>query len=84
MLPPACLAPVTPDQDSAVTITAIPPITEPDPSALVCPGDRVGHCSSCQRKTQRYGSGGSPLCRWCLEPVRAKWGAAVRYVDTRP
>jgi hypothetical protein len=37
--------------------TPVPPITEPDPSALTCPGDRVGLCAGCQRKTHKYGSG---------------------------
>ncbi|MFI9772715.1 DUF6233 domain-containing protein [Streptomyces sp. NPDC052415] len=43
------------------TPTPPPPISEPDPSALTCPGDRVGLCAACQRKTHRYGTGGSPL-----------------------
>ncbi|MDC0771732.1 hypothetical protein [Streptomyces sp. HD] len=42
--------------------TPPPPLSEPDPSALICPGDQVGLCAGCQRKTHRYGSGGSPLC----------------------
>ncbi|MFE2218509.1 hypothetical protein ACFW93_42180 [Streptomyces canus] len=36
-----------------------------------------------QRKTDRYGSGGSPLCQWCMSPVQEKWGAGVRYSSTR-
>ncbi|MER5698021.1 hypothetical protein ABT255_31520 [Streptomyces mirabilis] len=63
--------------------TPIPPITEPDPSALTCPGDRVGLCAGCQRKTHKYGSGGSPLCQWCMSPVMEQWGPTVRYVSTR-
>ncbi|MEU6444815.1 hypothetical protein [Streptomyces sp. NPDC047046] len=64
-------------------MTTPPPITEPDPSALVCSGDKVGLCAECQRKTHRYGSGGSPLCQWCMEPVKAGWGPSVRFVSTR-
>jgi hypothetical protein len=41
--------------------TPTPPVTEPDPSALTCPGDQVGPCATCQRKTHKYGRGGSPL-----------------------
>ncbi|MFD9466693.1 hypothetical protein [Streptomyces sp. NPDC060027] len=63
--------------------TAPPPISEPDPSALVCPGDKVGPCGNCQRKTHKYGHGGSPLCRWCMAPVREGWGPAVRFKNTR-
>ncbi|MFD3843022.1 hypothetical protein ACFWWC_43420 [Streptomyces sp. NPDC058642] len=53
-----------------LTITSPPPLSEPDPSALVCSGDRVGLCAGCQRKTHRYGSGGEPLSLgvdrlWC-------------------
>lgn len=44
---------------------------------------RSGEVQRSQRKTHRYGSGGSPLCQWCLAQVQAKWGAAVRYVSTR-
>jgi hypothetical protein len=59
-----------------------PPITEPDPSALICPGDKVGPCTGCQRKAHRYGSGGSP--QWCMETVKSGWGPSVRFVSTRP
>lgn len=65
-------------------MTTPPPLSEPDPSALICAGDRVGHCAGCQRKTHRYGSGGSPLCQWCMESVKAGWGSTVRFVSTRP
>jgi hypothetical protein len=46
------------------------PVSEPDPSALTCPGDKGSPCAACQRKTQEYGSGGSPLSLlvdrvWC-------------------
>lgn len=61
----------------------VPPISEPDPSARVCPGDKVGLCAMCQRKTHKYGDGGFPLCQWCAVPVMAKWGPAVRFVNTR-
>jgi hypothetical protein len=27
--------------------TPIPPVSEPDPSALTCPGDQVGPCATC-------------------------------------
>ncbi|WP_328980634.1 hypothetical protein [Streptomyces canus] len=64
-------------------MTTPPPLSEPDPSALICPGDRIGHCAGCQRRTHRYGSGGSPLCPWCMQPVQEKWGAGVRYTSTR-
>jgi hypothetical protein len=57
------------------------PITEPDPSALVCSGNQVGPCATCQRKTHKYGSGGSPLCQWCMAAVTAK-GAPVRHTST--
>ncbi|MGY6026853.1 hypothetical protein [Streptomyces spinosirectus] len=60
-----------------------PPNTEPDPSALVCPGDKIGPCAICQRKTHKYGTGGIPLCQWCLAPVQELWGPMVRFVSTR-
>lgn len=63
--------------------TPAPPIAELDPSALTCPGDRVGHCAGCQRKTHRYGSGGSPLCQWCMALVMERWGSTVRFTSTR-
>lgn len=63
--------------------TPPPPASEPDPSALTCPGDQVGLCAGCQRKTHRYGNGGCPLCQWCMAPVQEKWGTAVRYTSTR-
>lgn len=57
------------------TTTPAPPIAEPDPSALTCPGGRVGPCSGCQRQTHTYGSGGSPLCQWCMTPL---WRSGAR------
>lgn len=51
-----------------MTSTPPPPISEPDPSALVCAGDKVGLCAICQRKTHKYGSGGSPLCSGAWGP----------------
>ncbi|MFE1444155.1 hypothetical protein [Streptomyces sp. NPDC058739] len=60
-----------------------PPVNEPDPFALVCPGDQVGPCAACQRKTHKYGRGGTPLCRWCMAPALAKWGTNARYIDNR-
>ncbi|ALV31389.1 hypothetical protein [Streptomyces sp. CdTB01] len=64
--------------------TPPPPVSEPDPSALTCPGDKVGPCAACQRKTHKYGSGGSPLCQWCMASAQEKWGPGVRYTSTRP
>ncbi|MFI6661219.1 hypothetical protein ACIBL8_37435 [Streptomyces sp. NPDC050523] len=63
--------------------TAPPPATEPDPSALVCSGDKVGPRTVCQRKNHKYGSGGSPLCQWCMAAVEEKWGPAMRHTSTR-
>ncbi|GGV87206.1 hypothetical protein GCM10010294_68810 [Streptomyces griseoloalbus] len=63
--------------------TPPPPVTEPDPSALTCPGDKVGPCATCQRKTHRYGTGGSPLCGWCMAAAQDRWGPGVRYNSTR-
>jgi hypothetical protein len=63
--------------------TPPPPVTEPDTSALICPGDQVGPCASCQRKTHKYGRGGRPLCQWCMAPAMEKWDPIVRYVNTR-
>ncbi|MFF2847620.1 hypothetical protein ACFVT5_15055 [Streptomyces sp. NPDC058001] len=63
--------------------TSPPPVSEPDPSALTCPGDRVGLCAGCQPKTYRYGTGGCPLCQWCMASAQEKWGPAVRYLSTR-
>ncbi|MFJ6393961.1 hypothetical protein ACIQJT_41020 [Streptomyces sp. NPDC091972] len=65
-------------------MTTPPPITEPDPSALICPGDKIGPCAACQRKTHKYGSGGIPLCQWCMEAAKTAWGSTVRFVSTRP
>ena len=65
-------------------MTTPPPITEPDSSARVCPGDKVGPRTGCQRKTHRYGTGGSPLCQWCMEPVKEGWGPAAAFVSIRP
>ncbi|WP_333739897.1 hypothetical protein [Streptomyces sp. IBSBF 2806] len=64
--------------------TPPPPVTDPDPSTFVCLGSQVGPCSGCQRKTWKYGHGGSPLCQWCAEPVLKQWGPQVRYLSTRP
>ncbi|MXM67650.1 hypothetical protein GR925_30500 [Streptomyces sp. HUCO-GS316] len=63
--------------------TAVPPINEPDPSALICPRDQVGPCAVCGRKTHRYGRGGCPLCQWCAPPVMEQWGPDVHYISTR-
>jgi hypothetical protein len=52
--------------------TPPPPVTEPDPSALTCPGDQVGPCATCQRKTHKY-----------MAPAMEKWGPGVRYINTR-
>ncbi|MET9150898.1 hypothetical protein ABZX82_06435 [Streptomyces griseoflavus] len=64
--------------------TPPPPITEPDPSALTCPGDKIGPCAVCRRKTRRYGLGGNPLCGWCVTAARDKWGPGVRWNTARP
>ncbi|GGQ70569.1 hypothetical protein GCM10010280_16400 [Streptomyces pilosus] len=61
-----------------------PPITEPDPSALTCPGHKVGPCAVCRRKTHRYGLGDSPLCGWCMTGARHNWGPGVHYNSVRP
>ncbi|MET9078607.1 hypothetical protein ABZX95_42275 [Streptomyces sp. NPDC004232] len=63
--------------------TPVPPVAEPDPSALVCPGNLVGPCATCQRKTHKYGHGGAPLCQWCAAPVMEGWGRHVRFTSTR-
>lgn len=59
-----------------------PPVTEPDPSAVLAPG-LVGPCAGCQRSTHRYGAGGRPLCQWCMDPVEARYGSHLRYVSSR-
>ncbi|MDQ1041154.1 hypothetical protein QFZ75_007570 [Streptomyces sp. V3I8] len=41
-------------------------------------------CSGCRRPTHKYGSGGLPLCQWCLASARENWGPAVRFNNTRP
>ncbi|MDH6546057.1 hypothetical protein [Streptomyces sp. SAI-041] len=64
-------------------MTMPPPITEPDPAALICPGDKVGPCAVCQRKIHNYRSGGSPLCQRCIAPVQEKWGPGVRHTSAR-
>ncbi|MCT9011666.1 hypothetical protein [Streptomyces rhizosphaerihabitans] len=61
-----------------------PPISEPDPSTFTCSGGLVGPCCGCQRKTHKYGSGGLPLCQWCMTPVQEGWGSTVRFTSTRP
>lgn len=63
--------------------TPPPAVAEPDPSALVCPSDQVGPCSTCHRKTHKYGRGGQPLCQWCMSRALEKWGPGARYVSTR-
>jgi hypothetical protein len=65
------------------TPTPPPPPAEPDPSALACSGDLVGPCATCQRKTHKYGRGGSPLCQWCMAAAKEKWGPGVRHINTR-
>ncbi|MCG0068174.1 hypothetical protein L0F81_33755 [Streptomyces tricolor] len=65
------------------TATTPSPVTEPDPSALVCPGEHVGPCATCQRKTHKYGRGGLPLCGWCFGRARERWGTGVRFAGTR-
>ncbi|TQJ38011.1 hypothetical protein [Streptomyces sp. SLBN-115] len=65
------------------TLPPPPPIADPDPSAFVCLGSQVGPCATCQRKTHKYGHGGSPLCQWCMAPVLERWGPTVRHTSTR-
>ncbi|WP_328843162.1 hypothetical protein [Streptomyces sp. NBC_00258] len=60
-----------------------PPISEPDPSTFTCSSSLVGPCSGCQRSTHRYGSGGLPLCHWCITTARENWGTGVRFNNTR-
>ncbi|MEU4878403.1 hypothetical protein [Streptomyces sp. NPDC021608] len=64
--------------------TPPPPVTDPDPSTFACLPSQVGPCSACQRKTWKYGHGGSPLCQWCATPVLQQWGPHVRYLSNRP
>ncbi|MFJ2263508.1 hypothetical protein ACIOKD_35295 [Streptomyces sp. NPDC087844] len=66
-----------------MTSTPPPPISEPDPSTFTASSSYVGPCSGCQRPTHKYGSGGLPLCQWCLSPVQEGWGPAVRFTSTR-
>ncbi|PZH04631.1 hypothetical protein C1I97_19460 [Streptomyces sp. NTH33] len=47
-------------------------MTKPEPSAPACPGDKAGPCSVCRRRTHTYGSGGGPLCRWCMARPRPR------------
>lgn len=63
--------------------TPVPPITEPDPSTMICPGSHVGLCAGCQQQTWRYGPGGLPRCSWCFADQKAKWGPGVRFTSTR-
>ncbi|MEU0853099.1 hypothetical protein ABZ387_34940 [Streptomyces flaveolus] len=43
----------------------VPPPTEPDASARICPGDQIGPCVAC-RRPPKYGRGArSPLCEYC-------------------
>ncbi|MFJ5217226.1 hypothetical protein ACIP98_21195 [Streptomyces sp. NPDC088354] len=63
--------------------TAMPAATEPDPSARTCPSQSIGSCAKCQRATHRYGTGGCPLCQWCMASAMEKWSPTVRYVSAR-
>ncbi|MDQ1041609.1 hypothetical protein QFZ75_008111 [Streptomyces sp. V3I8] len=62
--------------------TPPPPISEPDPS-FTTSSSYVGACAGCQRPIHRYGSGGLPLCQWCLATARENWGPAVRFTSAR-
>ncbi|GGW87556.1 hypothetical protein GCM10010320_81260 [Streptomyces caelestis] len=64
----------SPRTGRATMTTPVPPVTEPDPSALTCPGDQVGPCALCQHKTHKYVRGDCPLCQWCMAPAMEKWG----------
>ncbi|MFF3488705.1 hypothetical protein ACFYXC_36360 [Streptomyces sp. NPDC002701] len=66
-----------------MTSTPPPPISEPDPSTFTTSSSYTGPCSGCQRPTLKYGSGGLPLCQWCLEAARENWGTGVRFTNTR-
>ncbi|MGI3222895.1 hypothetical protein ACRJ4B_01755 [Streptomyces sp. GTA36] len=35
------------------------------------------------RNTHKYGSGGLPLCHWCMTTARENWGTGVRFNNTR-
>ncbi|WP_413755083.1 hypothetical protein [Streptomyces sp. MMBL 11-3] len=67
-----------------MTTTSPPPISEGDPSTFTASSSYVGPCSGCQRPTHKYGSGGLPLCGWCLNAARERWGTSVRFNNTRP
>lgn len=41
-------------------------------------------CAVCQRKTRKYGHGGTPLCPWCAAPVLKQRGPHVRQLSARP
>ncbi|WP_333741628.1 hypothetical protein [Streptomyces sp. IBSBF 2806] len=64
--------------------TPPPPVSDPDPSTFVCLGSQVGPCAAYQRKTWKYGRGGSPVWQWCMEPVLKAWGPTARYTNARP
>ncbi|KAB1978514.1 hypothetical protein F8144_39415 [Streptomyces triticiradicis] len=66
------------------TTALAPPVSEPDPSAMLCSGSQVGPCARCGRPPHKYGQYGLPLCKWCFEPAREGWGNTVRFKDTRP
>ncbi|MDQ1040118.1 hypothetical protein QFZ75_006534 [Streptomyces sp. V3I8] len=58
-------------------------VSEPDPSTFTASSSYIGPCSGRRRPTHKYGSGGLPLCQWCLATARDSWGPAVRFTDTR-
>lgn len=63
---------------SRIAITSSTPHATPNPLAA-----RSGEVQRSQRKTHKYGSGGSPLCQRCMAPVMEQWGPTVRYISTR-
>jgi hypothetical protein len=57
----------------------VPPPTEPDASARICPGDQIGPCAACRRPTHKYGRGArSPLCEYCDAKAVERWGRKLR------
>ena len=44
---------------------------------------RSGEVQRSQRSTHKYGSGGLPLCHWCMTTARENWGTGVHFTSTR-
>lgn len=62
--------------------TPVPPVTQPDASSQMCPGDQRGPCAECTRLTHKYGDGGGPLCDVCLAVAQERWGRPVKRPTT--